>query len=52
MITYVVLVVILIEAFYLRISLDLNQLIKDDTNIKFEYKARYLMKYLDIRYIT
>ncbi|APH16362.1 diguanylate cyclase domain protein [Clostridium sporogenes] len=84
-ITYVVLVVILIEAFYLRISsdiqkdigekailiatdfakdinidknefnrlisLDLNQLIKDDTNIKFEYKARYLMKYLDIKYI-
>ncbi|MCR1972591.1 GGDEF domain-containing protein [Clostridium sporogenes] len=84
-ITYVVLVVILIESFYLRISsdiqkdigekailiaidfakdinidknefnrlisLDLNQLIKDDTNIKFEYKARYLMKYLDIKYI-
>ncbi|WP_242979862.1 hypothetical protein [Clostridium botulinum] len=24
---------------------------KDDTNIKFEYKARYLMKYLDINYI-
>ncbi|GAE03831.1 diguanylate cyclase [Clostridium botulinum B str. Osaka05] len=29
----------------------MNQLIKDDTNIKFEYKARYLMKYLDINYI-
>lgn len=33
------------------ISLALNQLMKDDTNIKFEYKARYLMKYLDINYI-
>ncbi|MCJ8173803.1 sensor domain-containing diguanylate cyclase [Clostridium botulinum] len=84
-IIYVVLVFILIEAFYLKISsdiqkdigekailiatdfakdinidknefnrlisLDLNQLIKDDTNIKFEYRARYLMKYLDIKYI-
>lgn len=29
----------------------MNQLIKDDTNIKFEYRARYLMKYLDIKYI-
>lgn len=33
------------------ISLALNQLMKDDTNIKFEYKLRHLIKYLDINYI-
>ncbi|GAA0781976.1 sensor domain-containing diguanylate cyclase [Hathewaya limosa] len=33
------------------LSLDLNQLIKDNINLKFENKARDLMKYLDIKYI-